>query len=45
MTNTRITLRLPEKLKEQLDKLAKEMGVSINALIVQILWQHFEKRE
>ena len=41
MTITRITLRLPEKLKAQLDAMARERGVSLNALITQILWEHF----
>lgn len=34
----RFTLRLTKKLKEQLDKSGKRMGVSLNALVVQILW-------
>mgnify|MGYP002765682746 CR=1 FL=1 len=34
----RFTLRLTVELKEQLDEIRKRMGVSLNALVVQILW-------
>ena len=32
------TIRLPLSLKEKLDKLSKEKGLTINAIIVQTLW-------
>lgn len=34
---------MPDKLKAKLESRAKELGVSLNALIVQILWKHFEE--
>lgn len=34
----RFTLRLTKELKEKLDERRKYMGVSLNALVVQILW-------
>lgn len=39
----RFTLRLPEKLFESLGKEATEVGVSLNALILQILWNWVRK--
>lgn len=33
-----ITLRLPEKLYQMLKARAKERGVSLNGLIVSVLW-------
>lgn len=33
-----LTIRMPTKLKEKLDKLSKTKGLSINAIIVQALW-------
>ena len=41
----RFTLRLTGELKEQLDESRKRMGVSLNALVVQILWDWIENRE
>lgn len=37
------TLRMPEKLYVQLKKQAKEKGLSVNALIIGILWKVKEK--
>ena len=34
----RFTLRLSGELKAQLDRIRKRMGISLNALVVQILW-------
>lgn len=34
----RFTLRLTSELKKQLDENRKHMGISLNALVVQILW-------
>lgn len=47
MTNkdkVRFTFRLPEDLYSRLGRVAEEKGVSVNALILQILWDHFEKK-
>lgn len=41
----RFTLRLTEELKEQLDKSRKRMGISLNALVVQILWNWAERQD
>lgn len=38
----RFTLRLTRELKERLDESRKHMGVSLNALVVQILWDWAE---
>ena len=40
----RFTLRLTGELKEQLDESRKRMGVSLNALVVQILWEWVERQ-
>ena len=44
MTNQRMrfTFRIPKDLKDKIDKLAKSQGVSSNALMLKILWKHFE---
>lgn len=39
----RFTLRLPKNLIEDLRKEASEQGFSINALILNILWEWAEK--
>jgi len=39
----RCTLRIPETLMAMLQKEASRLGVSLNALILQILWQWTEK--
>lgn len=41
----RFTLRLTGKLKNQLDKNRKNIGISLNALVVQILWEWVERQE
>lgn len=41
----RFTLRLTGELKEQLDGSRKRMGVSLNALVVQILWEWVNERQ
>lgn len=38
----RFTLRLTGELKKRLDESRKRMGVSLNALVVQILWDWTE---
>jgi len=37
-------LRLPLELKEQIAKLAKEIGIPAHALMLHILWKHAERR-
>lgn len=39
----RLTLRLPPELKAVLDEKRKRMGISLNALVVQLLWQHVQQ--
>lgn len=34
----RFTLRITKELKKQLDENSKKMGISLNSLVVQILW-------
>lgn len=41
---TRFTLRLPKRLFEMLQHDANATGVSVNALLLQILWQWLEQR-
>ena len=43
-TRTRFTLRLPNSLYQELDERSKQIGVSVNALILQILWEWIEKK-
>ncbi len=33
-----LTIRMPSELKEKILKIAKHKGLTVNALIVQILW-------
>ena len=42
---TRFTLRTPKKLFDFLQNNADELGVSTNALIVQILWEWLKDKE
>lgn len=47
MTNdnrARFTFRMPEDLYRMLDARADELGVSKNALILQILWDYVERK-
>ena len=37
MEREQLTLRIPEELKEALQKEAQEKGISLNALIIQLL--------
>nr|DAU88536.1 MAG TPA: antitoxin [Caudoviricetes sp.] len=39
----RFTLRLPENLLTRLGKASNELGVSINSLIIQILWDYVKE--
>ena len=45
MTNEteRFTLRMPTELKKRLEQRSAELGVSVNALVLQILWDWAEK--
>jgi predicted HicB family RNase H-like nuclease len=46
MTNkARFTFRIPSRLFEAVKRDAKDKGVSINALILEILWQRLEKQQ
>ncbi len=36
----RFTLRLPASLKHQIEAYSKKIGVSFNAMVVQILWAY-----
>lgn len=38
-------IRMPLKLKETLRKQAREMGISVNALILQILWNWAKEKQ
>ena len=41
----RYTFRLPQELLSVLKKESNEIGVSVNALILQILWEWAESKE
>lgn len=41
----RFTLRMTKELKERLDESRKQRGMSLNALVVQILWEWQESRK
>ncbi len=47
MTNNaeRFTLRITKELKCQLEARRKQIGVSLNALVIQILWDWVKKNE
>lgn len=40
----RFTFRMPESLYQVLDERADELGVSKNALILQILWDYVKQK-
>lgn len=40
-----ILIRAPKKLKELLKKTADEMGITLNALILQIIWKWIKENE
>ena len=42
-TRERFTFRIPERLMKSLKEEAGKIGVSLNALILQILWEWYEK--
>lgn len=39
MEKVAMQVRMPLKLKEKLDKISKEKGLTINAIIVETLWK------
>lgn len=39
-----ILIRAPKKLKELLRELAEQKGITLNALILQILWEWVERK-
>lgn len=43
MKKVPLTIRLPVTLKEKLDQLKREKGLTINAIIVDTLWTNIEK--
>ena len=45
MTNDtiRFTLRITKELKVRLDESSKRLGVSLNSLVIQILWEWAER--
>lgn len=42
---SRFTLRINKNLKEQLEKTGYRMGISLNSLVVQILWDWVESHD
>lgn len=40
-----VGLRLPEPLNQTLADEARNMGISKNSLMLQVLWEHYEGRE
>ena len=44
-TRKRFTFRMPKELHNELEKEARKQGTSINALILQILWEWVEDNE
>lgn len=40
---TNFTLRIPKELDEKLKKRATELGISKNALILNLIWKEIEK--
>lgn len=40
----RFTLRMPTELKKCLERRSAELGVSVNALVLQVLWEWAERR-
>ena len=43
--STKYMMRLPKSLKDKLAKRADMMGLSLNSLLVQILWSYMEEKE
>jgi len=41
----KILIRAPKELKDTLQERAKQIGITLNALILQILWDWVEKRK
>ncbi|HBF9915886.1 TPA: hypothetical protein KO444_003457, partial [Clostridioides difficile] len=41
----RITVRMPEKLNEEITKKSKYLGLTKNSFILDILWKEFELLE
>ena len=40
-----LTVRMPKKLHEMIRKLAKEKGVTMNALVITLLWERLETEQ
>lgn len=41
----RFTFRMPEQLYSKFDERASELGVSKNALILEVLWSYLEEQD
>lgn len=39
-----MTIRPPEELKQALTDMAKKQGLTINALVIQILWEYVKEK-
>jgi len=42
MNKETLTIRMTTELKQKLEQLSKQKGLTINAIIVQTLWKYFE---
>lgn len=42
MTKIPLTIRMPVRLKEKLNELSSEKGLTLNAIIVQTLWNEVQ---
>lgn len=43
--STKYMMRIPKSLKEALARRADMMGISLNSLLVQVLWTYMEEKE
>ena len=43
MEKATLTIRLPVELKERLDELSKQKGLTLNAIIVEVLWKKVQE--
>ena len=41
----RLTLRMPKRLKKQLEACSVQMGISLNSLMVQLLWRWVQEQK
>lgn len=45
MDFSKFTLRLPNPLKSTLESISRKLGISVNALILQAVWEFVDKRK